>query len=167
MNSKLVKSNIMIKLAAILLCLVLFTMHLMSGLYAKYSSRSASNGFARVANWDVSVLGGKPALTIDCSSSDLDDEYKITVTNRSEVSVKYDVIVVFEKALESGITLKLDGAKSPVTVDRKEFVFTDAGQMADGDVSVEHVLLFTANTASIEEDSSHTFYVKVDFEQKD
>ena len=49
----------------------------------------------------------------------------------------------------------------------KEFVFTDAGQMADGDVSVEHVLLFTANTASIEEDSSHTFYVKVDFEQKD
>ena len=47
------KLNVMIRLAAILLCLVLFTTYLTFGLYAKYLSRAASNGTARVATFEI------------------------------------------------------------------------------------------------------------------
>ena len=157
----------MLKLAVILLCLVLITTHFTSGLYARYISRSSADTSARVALWKVGAKEGKPALTIDCSSSDLDDEYEITVTNNSEVAVKYGIVVVFTEALKSGITLKMDETKVPTTTNRKEFVFTDVARLNSGNASAKHILTFTANSNDVEEDHSYTFSVKVDFEQID
>lgn len=157
----------MVILAAILLCLVLITTHLTSGLYAKYTSRASAHDSASVALWKVGATGGKPALTIDCSTSDLDDAYKFKVTNNSEVSVRYNIIVVFTEALDSGITLKLDETKTPATNDRKAFVFTNVGQLISGNISKEHTLTFTASTDNINEDVSYAFNVQIDFEQVD
>ena len=167
MNNRIAKPNIMLSLAAVLLCLVLFTTHLTSGLYAKYTNRFSANDSARVALWEVGATGGKPALTIDCSTSDLDDEYSFKVTNKSEVAVRYDIVIVFTEALENGITLKLNGTSTPVTKDRKRFVFTDVGRLSSGNTSAEHTLTFVASSDDIEEDVSYTFSVQIDFEQID
>lgn len=167
MIEKIVKSDIMLKLSLVLLSLVLITSHFAIGLYAKYSARDAGASSARVAAWNVSATGGKPALSIDCSTSVKDDAYKITVLNQSEVSASYDVIVVFTTELSSGVALSLDGTRTPTTEDRKTFVFSDVGTLLVNQPSAEHQLIFTADPDAIVEDEAYTFHAEVIFEQID
>ena len=51
------KPNIPMCLACVLLCLTLFSVHLCSGLYARYTEKGATNDSARVASFDVSEIG--------------------------------------------------------------------------------------------------------------
>ena len=174
MTKKTFKLNTMLKLAGILLCLVLVTIHLASNLYAKYTSSDSGSDSARVAAWDVEASGTNASnVKIDLATAATDNStvsntYKVTVTNKSEVASNYDIIVVFDKALSDEITLKLDGgAKTATTTDDKEFVFSNVGQLGVGNTSATHTLSFTANYANVDVDYSYKFNVKVDFEQID
>lgn len=163
-----IKLNILMCLACVLFCLTLISVHLCSGLYARYTAYGTGSDSARVAQWSVSASGNKPALTIDCTNDDFDDEYKITVTNNSEVSVKYDIVLNFAESLPESITIKLDGSKAPaVSNSRKTFTFTNVGSFVVGSASTEHSLVFTADADEIDEDVTFSFTGTVKFEQID
>ena len=86
------KMNIPMCAACILLCLTLFSIHLTSGLYAKYTAKGNGSDEARVAKFDVDIKGsGADAIDVNCTTTS--DSCTIAVTNNSEVAVKYEMIV--------------------------------------------------------------------------
>ena len=161
------KVNIPMVVALILLMLTMISVHLTSGLYARYTARATASDSAHVAFWNVGATSEKPAVSIDCSTDDLDDVYRFTVTNNSEVTARYDVVVTFTEALGEGISFKLDKTKTPQTNDNKTFTFENVGQLNYGGDSAEHTLTFVAVSEDISEDVSCDFTVTIDFEQID
>jgi hypothetical protein len=161
------KVNIPMVAALILFMLTMISVHLTGGLYARYTARATASDSARVAMWDVGAISEKPAVSIDCSTDDLDDIYQFTVTNNSEVTARYDVVVTFTEALGEGISFKLDNTKTPQTSDNKTFTFENVGQLNYGGDSAEHTLTFVAVSEDISEDISCDFTVTIDFEQID
>lgn len=161
------KVNIPMVAALILLMLTMISTHLTSGLYARYSAGAMSSDSARVAIWNVGATSEKPAVSIDCSTDNLDDVYQFTVTNNSEVTARYDVVVTFAKTLANGISFKLDGTKTPQTNDNKTFTFENVGQLNYGGDSAGHTLTFTAVFEDVSDDVSCNFTVTIDFEQID
>lgn len=96
--------SILMRIALVSFCLVLLSVHLMSGLFAKYTSNGEGGDEARVAAFKVNVVGG-PASAIEVTCTDYNyntGTYTITVTNRSEVAVKYTMRV--EMANTAGVT---------------------------------------------------------------
>lgn len=81
--------SLMMKAAAVLTCLVLLSFHLMTGLYAKYSSTATGSDSARVAKFDVEYKYDSDTRTI-------------TIINNSEVTVAYEVTYL---GLPEGVTL--------------------------------------------------------------
>ena len=123
------KSNRFLHIALLLLCAVLITAHMTSGLYAKYRSGFSSFDGARVARFDVtSGFVGSVSEKVDLNFYDpkaLSDWVHIAVTSQSEVTVSYDVIVTMP-ALASGyewLSVTLD-SKNPTSVDSATGVYT-------------------------------------------
>lgn len=161
------KVNIPMFAALILLMLTMISVHLTSGLYARYTAGATASDSARVAIWNVGATSEKPAVSIDCSTDDLDDVYQFTVTNNSEVTARYDVTVTFTEALGKGISFELDETKTPQTNDNKTFTFENVGQLNYGGDSAKHTLTFTAVFEDVPDDVSYNFTVTIDFEQID
>lgn len=84
--------SLMIRIALILLCLVMVSIHLMSGMYARYTTKASGSDSARVAKFDVKITGDATDLEVSCTAND-DGSYKITVENHSEVAVSYTISV--------------------------------------------------------------------------
>ena len=93
--------NIPMCLAAVLLCLTMFSLHFTGGLYAKYIVRDSGEDSARVAAFDVKVIGDSDDLVVELDNSGSDNVYEITVNNLSEVAVAYDISVILEDSAES------------------------------------------------------------------
>lgn len=89
--------GIMMRIAAALLCLVLISIHLMSGMYAKYSTTGRGDDSARVANFDVEITGEETDLEVTCRENK--GAYTITVNNKSEVAVAYTISVTADTPL--------------------------------------------------------------------
>lgn len=144
MNNKSMKLNVMIRLAAIFLCLVLFTTYLTFGLYAKYLSRAASNGTARVATFEIETdldrvaLGTESAPTLLLGGEDMVQSVSLPfyISSGSEVSAGYSVKIDFDYALPSYLIITLaDGTKTETLLadgTQREFVFDDFGTLAKG-----------------------------------
>lgn len=81
-------SGIVTRLAAILLCLVLFSAHLASGMFAKYTSGASVNDSARVAKVQRIEVIEQEALTLDSVGN---GTYKFLVKNHSETAFQYDI----------------------------------------------------------------------------
>ena len=96
------KLNIPMCAALILLLLTMISVHMTSGLYARYISTGTATDTARVAAFDVSSSLAKGE----------DGVYELTVTNNSEVTVTYHVDVVFKESLKDA----LDSGKLSVTL---------------------------------------------------
>ena len=135
--------NIMMRLAAVLFCLVMFSTYLMGGLYARYVTRSSGSDSARVAKFDV-VGTGDGNVTVRGESAE-DGRYTITVTNHSEVDVSYDVDLVFSRKMADWVTLKIDetAAAETETEDQTVFHFEKVGALDPGDHE-EKTILFQA-----------------------
>lgn len=144
MNNQITKTNIMLKLAAILLCLVLITTHFTSGLYAKYISRSSDDTSARVASFvietdlDRIALGTEEMPTLQLGGEDETQSVQLPfyITSGSEVTVGYSVSIDFGRALPDYLSITLTDGANPQTVDadgtRSEFVFADFGTLPPG-----------------------------------
>ena len=89
MNKK--KLNIPMFAALMLLLLTMVTTHFTSGLYARYTSTGNSRSTAMVAKFDVEGT----------VTENTDGTYKLTVTNNSQVTVKYSVTVEMDKRLKA------------------------------------------------------------------
>lgn len=140
------KKCIMLKIAAVLLCLVLITTHLTTGLYAKYTAVASAEDGARVASFHIDTdldyiqLGTSQGVSPVFQLGGTDETQSISIPffieSASEVAVGYSVTVDFGAALPSYMSLTLsNGTKTEaLTGDgtKSVFTFTDFGIMAPG-----------------------------------
>lgn len=85
--------NWILHLAGILFCLTLFSMHLTSGLYARYSATSSSDDGARVARFNIEQTGTLTQLIELDVYPGFTYSYTLVLENNSEVAVAYTVTV--------------------------------------------------------------------------
>lgn len=88
-------SSLIMQTFAVLLCLTLLSMWLLSNMYARYTTQASGEDSARVAIFDVTETG---TLTQDINDISIAPggaaEYEVTVTNKSEVAIKYSITAV-------------------------------------------------------------------------
>lgn len=88
--------NWMLRAAGVLLCLVLASTYLVCGMFARYTTSASGSDSARVAKFEI--VGGEvvsekitaslvPGANISCP---------LTIQNKSEVAVEYEVTVINE-----------------------------------------------------------------------
>ncbi len=87
--------------ALVVLCLVLFSLNMTSGLLARYTTRGMTNGGARTAEFMVAVRDDiNGTIQFEQGTSTFDSEnnlYKVEVTNKSETAVRYTIEMEFPK----------------------------------------------------------------------
>ena len=153
MKNRVVNSNIIFRLAGVLLCLVLITSSITAGLFARYTSSASASDSARVASFKIETdldgigMGGGAAPTLELGGTDEVASVLLPfyIESESEVSVGYSVTVDFGEALPAYMSLTLslkNGAKSQ-TVDANgamsTFVFSELGTMQPGADEVQRV----------------------------
>lgn len=145
-------SGIVLRVAAVLLCLVLFSAHLASGMFAKYSVGTSESNDAQVAKIDVSAVETQ-ALTLD---NDGNATYKFLVKNNSEVAYQYDVCVriattseyaeIFDPSEIAGACsdIKLNDVSGTLSASGSKYTFSVSDYIAPDSESDEYVLTFKA-----------------------
>lgn len=157
--------SLMIRVALILLCLVMISIHLMSGMYARYTTNGTGSDDARVAKFDVDITGDPVDLVVSCTENPQTGTYKITVDNISEVAVRYTISVTTDIAAGS---LYFDKSAVNAALD------SNNGTLSVND-SGTHTLTFTVDdwsaiTASMDGESNEVslkFTVTIDVVQVD
>lgn len=120
------KMNIPMCAACVLLCLTLFSIHLTSGLYAKYTAKGNGEDDARVAKFDVDVVGSEDIAVR--YNTVTDNVYEFEVTNKSEVAVEYQITVT--DLSSNGVVSVLD---------------SNSGQLAANGGAKDHKLTFAVD----------------------
>ena len=118
-------SNWILRLAGILFCLTLFSVHLTSGLYARYTTSASGSDSARVARFDVQAEGE----LITFISADIRPgetvEKTVEVTNNSEVAITYTVTAVNKfRNLPLAFTFQKEGKQDLLLEPGKNATFT-------------------------------------------
>ena len=138
----------------LLVCLTFFSVHMSSGLYARYASSATGSSSARVARLDMSHLVVTQDASIDASialnffdPAEFSDSVVLCVTSDSEVAMKYDVIVTLPAGVDYdwlSVELELDGGTVVGSVDENVITFTEVGKFSPSDDTVkEHTLYFS------------------------
>ena len=140
------KMNIPMCVACILLCLTLFSIHLTSGLYAKYTAKGNGEDDARVAKFDVSVTKSADAV-INISTEVHNGIYTFTVTNDSEVAVGYDLTLTFNDNVSEFLKVEL-GAREGAFVG-KTVTFENVETIAPLNTGAAQQLKFTVTNSSL------------------
>ena len=131
----------LMRVAFVLLCLVILTVYLMGSLLARYHATGSGDDEARVAKFEV-ILTGSPK-NVECKPVDNGDgTYTITVENKSEVAVHYDLTAKITSGNAAGVSYNFDQAKGNLapgatgtslltfTVDWDEFTKNQSGPKA-------------------------------------
>lgn len=83
-------SGIVMRIAVVLLCLVLFSAHLASGMFARYSTSASSDASVRAAKYQVQII---PVTTGGLTFNETGEgTYQFRVSNKSEVPVSYTLV---------------------------------------------------------------------------
>ena len=93
------KFNIPMCAAFILFILTLISMHLTSGLFARYTATATGTDSARVAKFDVRGSLDRSDITVNCKETGKSGVYTITVNNQSEVTVGYIIYIKMDQAV--------------------------------------------------------------------
>ena len=115
MGKKSTRPNWILRIAGVLLCLTLLSVHLSSGLYSRYSSTVSGSDSARVAKFEVKDAGTfSKDLYLEYIPG-VSDDYTVVIENHSEVAVKCSVTV---KRLSNNIPMdvSVSGAITDVTL---------------------------------------------------
>lgn len=144
-------SGIVMRVTAVLICLVLFSAHLASGMFAKYTSKVEEQSDARVAKFNVSVKETAP-LSFDESGI---GTYQFYVYNQdSEVAFQCDDIIVRFNAVDnSGLfsaseltnactEAKLNGNAGTYSASTNSYTFSVADRVERGSQSGVYTLTF-------------------------
>ena len=183
--------GILLRVALVLLCLVLLSVYLMKGLYARYQTTGSGSDSARVAKFDVNVHfkeGGvlKDSVNAEMKYNQATGAYTIVVDNDSEVDIRYDIYIEniqVEVSIDgkepittaSGISVRLDDGDTTAVAAGGTVTFLNAGTMDSNAVSDNtHTLNFLVDWNTFLEDISGEsvsatidFDVRVDIEQID
>lgn len=136
--------GILLRVALVLLCLVLLSVYLMKGLYARYQTTGSGSDSARVAKFDV-VVSGMPSDTIQVICNNYNGDtgvYTFTVTNNSEVAVEYDAKLTYTHDVDY-IKAKIDGT-AVGWLDTSTQGFPNVGVLAPG-ADKTHTLTLTVD----------------------
>ena len=136
--------SILIRVAAGLFCLLLISVYLLGGLFARYVSRGQGADSARVAKFDVK-LDGPHGVTCEVTALH-PGEVTIEVDNDSEVAVKYSIRVKIHEEAGCGVRVILDYDPAKQLefaghVDA-ELPYTNVGALAVGAAPATHTLSF-------------------------
>ena len=116
------KMNIPMSIASILLCLVLFSLYMTSGMLAKYTTGGSGKGDGRVAKFSVKLepVGDTEFNFTQKANPQPTGTYKLKVSNPSEVAVRYTLVLEFPDSLPTYVKV-MRGTEEiePTTVDRK------------------------------------------------
>lgn len=150
----------MIFIAGALFCLMLISVSLLSGLYARYISTGSGDDTARVAKFDVATT--VPNVNAKFVNKGAQDNiYTIEIDNDSEVAVRCDLVLVFDSALEY-INITVDGkAPSEISSDKKTFTFKDIALLAPNGAIADCRLVFAVtdwNAVTSEADGASVTY---------
>ena len=135
------KTPLVFHIGIALLCLVLFSAHLTSGLYARYTSEASSQDSARVAKFDVaSKEKNDVALSIDLDFFDpakQSDSIEFEVSSSSEVAVEYDVVLVLPEEMiklvsDGAIIVKINTSVTGVIDDADNTITFEGGTLLPG-----------------------------------
>lgn len=101
------KVNIPIRIASVMLCLVLFSLYMTSGMFAKYTTGGNGKGNGRVAKFSVTATdAGENVYVFDqAAEQQPDGSYTVTIKNDSEVAVRYTIILKFDRAIPDYLTI--------------------------------------------------------------
>ena len=104
------KVNIPIRIASVMLCLVLFSLYMTSGMLAKYTTGGNGKGNGRVAKFSVTATDrGESEYVFDqAQAEEQPDEYgnySVIVKNDSEVAVRYTIILRFKEDKPNYLTI--------------------------------------------------------------
>ena len=151
-NRRIPLGTFLIRTSAVLFCLVMITTYLTAGLYARYTASGKGADSARVAKFDVTASGINIRPKVDAVDN---GEYEITVTNVSEVAVRYDIIVELENKA-SYVTFKLDEKAMQLAdgTDGKLWQYIQAGTLAPGNTSAKHTLTFVMDWSAFTAEAS-------------
>ena len=139
------KLNIPMCAALVLLLLTMVSIHLTSGLYARYTTTSSGSDSARVAKFDVVGEFGED-ITLDCSKNETSGAYEITVKNNSEVAIKY-VLYVTLRSKDSGLEVQGTDFEGTMTdIDYKGNGETGTRTEYPNQFGFAGELMFTRNT---------------------
>ena len=154
-----IRTPLVFRLGVVLLCAMLITFSMMSGLYARYSTTVTGEASAQVAKFDVQVSGDDSGVSVDVSQA-TDNDYTITIKNDSEVTVRYSLSVSFDEV--PGVSASFDGE-------------SDSGILEFGGEKVTRKLIFAVDlnefTKNINDSAEYSeeisFTVTVNVEQVD
>lgn len=152
-KKKTATGPLLLRIALILLCMTLFSTSMLSGLYAKYIAKNNGEDSARVAKFNVEAAGLSGDITVDASAGKTNGEYKFTVTNNSEVAITYDLVITFDQALPTGVSLTLQDYGLSISKDNT-FTFSKVASLAPGMVGTEHTLTFQLDLNAFTEEVS-------------
>lgn len=131
------KLNIPMCAALVLLLLTMISIHLTSGLYARYTATGTASDSARVAKFDVKA-DVQPEK--DEHGNDIEGRFTLTVTNNSEVAVKYNVVIGFTGPMS--IAMDDGSAKKPAENESSVTFTNENWTLAPGSASSPHTLQF-------------------------
>ncbi len=147
--------------------LLLCTMLLTCVTFSNYVTSSTGGDSARVAKFDVRMVGNTDEIHIDGSDStdDLTGSYTLTVTNNSEVAVEYSITVLTDTSLPAGIQLTIGNETKNTDGSSTNYSYT-GGILRPGETR-NHTLTVTAllDTLAVNVDQAVT--VSVTAEQID
>lgn len=153
-NKQSRKVNIPFTIAVVLLCLLTFSVYLTSGMLARYTTRASFSDSARVAKFTVGATSSITNMKFDYRGGAfkaVDEQggvivvnnveqtvhpYSLTVTNNSEVAVRYNVELIPEAGSFANITVSAMVGETALTVtvtDGKAVI--NGGELAAGSTS--------------------------------
>lgn len=140
-------SAVILRLAAVMLCLLLVTMHMMGGLYARYTTEASASDSARVAKFDVQVSAA--VTDVKLVSGGESKTQTITITDNSEVKTQY-IFTITQQATDSkGLPLSFAMTKGSSSLTQTKpkanvWQFTDIRNVGDN-AQQTYTLTITGN----------------------
>lgn len=170
MKKKKATKGILVDVGILLVCLLVVSTCLTSGIFAKFIS-SAKNiaSTSHVAIFDVGASSNDSNVEID--TSEWSKGFKVKVTNRSETAVRYSLKLVFENDVNGIVAAEITVGTETVQgvyEGNNTIVWTDLGTMAQGAASVELPLTITISRDHITQaEVNYNFNAIVTFTQID
>lgn len=143
------KVNIPIRIASVMLCLVLFSLYMTSGMFAKYTTGGNGKGNGRVAKFSVTATdAGESEYVFDQAAvQQPDGSYSVTVKNDSEVAVRYTIILRFKEDKPNYLTITPADENVTVSYDNndKKVVMLTGGDLIPKSSAVTKTIKFGVN----------------------
>ena len=132
-------------MALLLVCLTFFSVHMSSGLYARYVTTVSGSDTARVAKVSVgnTVITQDAGIRLNFYDPDMaSDSLQFKVVSDSEVTMQYDVIVTLPEGNYPWLEVTLDNKTGTMSGNTVTFLGVNTLKL-NGDTEYSHTLVFS------------------------